>query len=134
MSSHLISPFVFRGQFSSEQNSRQTSHRQTVEKTPKRSRKNTKNSQVDVISEHSGGWVTPKASARKNAGSRNEQSSVSGSGCSGTWHTGQDGRKVSETLFCHKECIVHISNYFSPILFKFSNLTHELLGHHILIC
>ncbi|KAL1556008.1 hypothetical protein AAHA92_11679 [Salvia divinorum] len=82
----------YMGQFSGEQKSKQTSHRQTVEKKPKRSRKNTKNSQVDVILEHSGGWVTPKASARKNAGSRNGQSSVSG--CSGTWHTGQNGRKV----------------------------------------
>ncbi|KAG6384308.1 hypothetical protein SASPL_155880 [Salvia splendens] len=84
----------YMGQFSGEQNSRQTSHRQTVAKTPKRSRKNTKNSQVDVISEHSGGWVTPKASAKKNAGSRNGQSSVSGSRCTGTWHNGQNGRKV----------------------------------------
>ncbi|KAG6405131.1 hypothetical protein SASPL_132714 [Salvia splendens] len=84
----------YMGQFSGEQNSRQTSHRQTVAKTPKRSRNNTKNSQVDVISEHSGGWVTPKAFAKKNAGSRNGQSSVSGSRCTGTWHNGQNGRKV----------------------------------------
>lgn len=90
-----VSVIDYMGQFGGDQNSGKPSGRQNVEKSSTRSKKNTKNSQVDSISEHSE-WVTPKSSAglQKNAGSRRVQAV---SGGSGHWFTGQDGRRVYVT-------------------------------------
>lgn len=91
-----VSVIDYMGQFGGDQNPGQTSRRKNVEKSSTRSKKNTKNSQVDSISEESGQWVTPKSSAglQKNAGSRRVQAV---SGGSGHWYTGQDGRRVYVT-------------------------------------
>lgn len=115
---NCILVFVFRGQFGGDQNPGQTSRRKNVEKSSTRS-KNTKNSQVDSVSEQSGQWVTPKSSAglQKNAGSRRVQAV---SGGSGHWYTGQDGRRVSETLFFLYGHGLHFLAKFSPFPFFFS--------------
>lgn len=85
---------VFRGQFGGEQNSRQTSSRQNVQKNTKGSKRNIKASQVGGVPEHSENWVNPKSCAgvQKNASGRKVQAA---SGPSGHWYTGQDGRRVS---------------------------------------
>ncbi|XP_057809812.1 uncharacterized protein LOC131024324 isoform X2 [Salvia miltiorrhiza] len=94
MKQQNVSVIDYMGQFGGEQDSRQTSRKQTVEKNSKISKKNTKSLQVDGTSEHSGKWVTPKTCAAKNAGSRKEQAV---GGCSGTWYTGQNGQRVYVT-------------------------------------
>ncbi|KAH6822792.1 hypothetical protein C2S53_017088 [Perilla frutescens var. hirtella] len=88
----------YMGQFGAEQNSRQTSCRQNAEKNSTKRKKNTKNTQVDSISEQSDKWVTPKSCAghQKNAGSGSRRVQAV-SGGSGHWYTGQDGRRVYVT-------------------------------------
>lgn len=98
-----------RGQFNHGESSKQASGKKNAVPPSAKSRKQSKKTNVEEVSQGSGSWVNPKSSTKipKNAGKRRVQAcgqSTQSAGQStqsvGHWYTGSNGKRVSKSLRC----------------------------------